>query len=129
MYKKLSQEVEHIATKIVDAAYTVHVNLGPGLLEKIYESCFCIELTKRDLIFRRQVHLPIYYNNVLLNEGIRLDIIVEDRIICEIKAVEILNTLHEAQLLTYLKLSNKRLGFLINFNTVLIKNGIKRLIL
>jgi GxxExxY protein len=125
----LSESEEEIATKIVDAAYNVHKNLGPGLLESVYESCFCHELSKRDLRFQRQVNIPIIYDGIQLTEGLRLDILVEDFVVCELKAVEIMSTIHTAQLLTYLKLSGKRLGFLINFNVPVIKQGIKRVVL
>jgi len=128
-FKAIPTELEAVATKIVDCAYHVHQNLGPGLLESIYESCFCYELKKRDLRYERQVEIPIIYDQMKLDEKLRLDVLVEDSIICELKAVLEMSTVFEAQLLTYLKLSNKRLGFLINFNVVSIKNGIKRYIL
>lgn len=115
--------------KIVDAAYVVHKTLGPGLLEKIYETCFCYEISKRGLKYRKQLDIPIKYNGIVFNEGLKLDVLVEDTIICELKAVDMMNPIYEAQLLSYLKLTNKRLGFLINFNVTLIKNGIKRIIL
>jgi GxxExxY protein len=120
---------ESIATKIVDAAYTVHKALGPGLLENVYEVCFCHELMKRDLSFQRQVALPIIYDGITFNEGFRLDVLVEDKVICELKTVESLNDVHQAQLLSQMKLTGKRLGFLINFNVAVIKYGIKRMIL
>jgi GxxExxY protein len=125
----LSESEEEVATKIVDAAYNVHKNLGPGLLENVYEICFCHELTKRDLRFQRQVNIPINYDGIQLAEGLRLDLLVEDMVICELKAVEIMPTIYTAQLLTYLKLSGKRLGFLINFNVAVFKQGIKRVVL
>jgi len=118
-----------IATKIVDAAYHVHKTLGPGLLEHIYEVCFCHELNKRDLKYQRQVAVPIIYDGIVFNEGLRLDVLVEDKIICELKTVESLNDLHQAQILSQMKLTGKRLGFLINFNVAVMKYGIKRLIL
>ena len=124
----LPDYIEEIATKIVDAAYTVHKALGPGLLEKVYEVCFCHELAKRGLKYLRQVDVPIVYDGILFNEGMRLDVLVEDIIICELKAVNELNPVWEAQLLSHLKLSGKRLGFLINFNVLRIKDGITRII-
>lgn len=124
----LSEHVEEIAKKVVDAAYTVHKALGPGLLERVYEVCFCHELTKRGLRHLRQVETPIVYDGILFNEGLRLDVLVEDVIICELKAVDEVNSVWEAQLLSHLKLSNKKLGFLINFNVPRIKDGIKRII-
>jgi GxxExxY protein len=128
-YTPISDETERIATLIVDTAFTVHKVLGAGLLESVYEPCFCYELQKRGLKFERQVVLPIIYDGVKLDDGFRLDVLVEGQIICELKAVDELTPVHQAQLLTYLKLANKRLGFLINFNVPLIKNGIKRMVL
>jgi GxxExxY protein len=128
-YKPLSKREESIAGKIVDAAYTVHKKLGPGLLEKVYEVCFCHELSKRGLKFKRQVDIPIVYDGMTFDEGLRLDVLVEKLIICELKAVDQMNSLWEAQVISHLKLTGKRLGFLINFNVPLIKDGIKRIIL
>jgi len=128
-FDKLFPKEELIATQIIDSAYTVHKTLGLGLLEKIYETCFCHKLAKRNLSYQRQVNVPIKYDGIMFDEGLRLDILVEGLIICELKAVEQNNSLWEAQLLGYLKLTGKRLGFLINFNTPLIKQGIKRIIL
>ena len=127
-FNKLSKTEETIAKKIVDAAYTVHKTLGPGLLEKIYEVCFCHELAKRGLKYLRQVDLPVIYDGMTFDEGLRLDVIVEDIIICELKAVDEMNPVWKAQLLSHLKLTGKRLGFLINFNVPLIKNGIHRMV-
>jgi GxxExxY protein len=128
-FEPLSEREESIAKKIVDAAYVVHKTLGPGLLERIYEVCFCHELTKRGIEYRRQVDLPIVYNGIAFDEGLRLDVFVEELIICELKAVDEMNPVWEAQVLSHLKLTGKRLGFLINFNVPLIKKGIKRIIL
>ena len=128
-YKPLSEKEESIARKIVDAAYAVHKALGPGLLEKGYEVCFCHELSKRRLKYQRQVDIPIVYDGMVFDEGLRLDVLVEELIICELKAVEEMNPVWEAQLLSHLKLTGKRLGFLINFNVPVIKKGIKRIIL
>ena len=124
-----SKEEELVAKKIVDAAYTVHKNLGPGLLEKVYEVCFCHELNKRELKYQRQVDIPIQYDNIIFDEGLRLDVLVEDIIICEIKAVDEVNPVWEAQILSHLKLTQKHIGFLINFNVPIIKKGIKRFII
>jgi len=99
------------------------------LLEKVYEVCFCHELFRRELKYQRQVDIPIIYDGMTFNEGLRLDVLVEELIICELKAVDELNPVWEAQLLSHLKLTGKRLGFLINFNVPLIKKGIKRIIL
>jgi GxxExxY protein len=120
---------DEIATKIVDAAYTVHKALGPGLLENVYEVCFCHVLKKHGLTYQRQVSVPITYDGITFNEGLRLDVLVEGKVICELKTVEGLNDVHQAQLLSQMKLTGKRLGFLINFNVAVIKYGIKRMIL
>ena len=128
-YKPLSKKEESIAEKIVDAAYAVHKTLGPGLLEKVYETCLCHELSKRGLKYQRQVDIPIVYDGMTFDEGLRLDVLVEDLIICELKAVDQMNAVWEAQIISHLKLTGKRLGFLINFNVPLITNGIKRIIL
>ncbi len=98
------------------------------MLERVYEVCLCHELSKRGLRYLRQVDIPIVYDGILFNEGLRLDVLVEDVIICELKAVDEMNPVWEAQLLSHLKLSGKQLGFLINFNVPLIKDGIKRII-
>ena len=128
-FKPLDQETERIAKEIVDAAFKVHKELGPGLLESVYEACLTHELRKRGLQVETQLQLPVRYDTVQLDIGFRLDLLVEKEIIVELKAVEVMIPLFEAQLLTYLKLADKRLGFLINFNVPLIKNGIKQLIL
>jgi GxxExxY protein len=128
VYAPLSAEEERIGKIIVDAAIAVHRFLGPGLLESVYEVCFCHELAKRGLALRRQVIVPILYDGITFEEGLRLDVLVEDRVICELKAVVVMNSVYEAQLLSQLKLTGNRLGYLINFNVPLIKNGIKRII-
>ena len=128
-FQSISAEDERIGKLIVDAAYTVHKALGPGLLEKIYETCFCHELSKRGLKFNRQLDIPITYDGITFPEGLRLDVLVEDRVICELKAVDLVNPVWDAQVLSHLKLADKRLGYLINFNVVTIKSGIKRFVL
>ncbi|GAF91133.1 unnamed protein product [marine sediment metagenome] len=128
-YAPISDEEERIAKVIVAAAYAVHSALGPGLLENVYEVCFCHELTKRGLSFRRQVVVPIVYDGITFDEGLRLDVLVEELVICELKAVEMMHPVFLAQLLSQLKLTEKRLGFLMNFNVPLIKQGIKRVVL
>jgi GxxExxY protein len=128
-FNPISKELEYIGKQIVDAAYTVHKNLGPGLLEKVYEICFCYELEKRGLEYKRQIDIPIVYDNLTFNEGLRLDVLVEDKVICEIKAIETVNPVWEAQVLSHLRLLNKRLGYLINFNVVNIGSGIKRFVM
>ncbi len=123
-YEPLSRREEEIAKIIVDSAYNVHKELGPGLLEKIYEACFCHELAKRKLSYQRQVNIPIIYDGITFDEGLRLDVLVEDLIICELKAVDDVNPVWEAQVLSHLKLTEKRLGFLINFNKKFIKDAL-----
>ena len=129
VHRPLTEREEQIGKTIVNSAYLVHEKLGPGLLEKIYETCFCHELTKAGLSIKRQIDFPIFYDGTKFDEGLRLDVLVEDLVVCELKAVEIVNPIWNAQVLSYLKLTNKRLGYLINFNVPLIKDGIKRVIL
>jgi GxxExxY protein len=128
-YIALSNREEDIAKKTVDAAFMVHKKLGPGLLERVYEVCFCHELGKRELNYQRQVCLPIQYDDMVFDEGLRLDVLVEDLIICELKAFDAMNPVWKAQILSHLRLTDRRLGFLISFNVPLIKQGIKRIIL
>ncbi len=123
----IPRETDEVATKVVDAAFAVHSALGPGLLESVYEICLVHELQKRGLKVERQVLLPVVYDNLHLDAGLRLDLVVEKQVIMELKAVETLLPVHTAQLLTYLKLSGHRLGLLINFNSSLLKQGIHRL--
>jgi GxxExxY protein len=125
----LDEETEGIATKIVDAFFAVHKNLGPGLLESVYVQCLVIELEARGLRVRREVMVPIVYLGRKLEPGFRVDLLVEEKIIIESKAVEAMKDLFTQITRTYLKLSEKRLGFLVNFNVTLIKDGIKRIIL
>ena len=117
-----------IAREIVDAAYRVHVALGPGLLESVYEAALTYELQKRGLQISRQVVLPIIYEAVRIDEGFRADLIVEDSVIVELKSVESVAPVHKKQLLTYLRLSGKKLGLLLNFGAVRIKQGITRIV-
>lgn len=117
-----------ISGAIVDAAYKVHTTLGPGLLESVYETAMDFELRRRKLQVRRQVVIPIVYEGVVLEEGFRTDLIVEDRVIVELKSVEVVHPVHKKQLLTYLRLADKRVGLLINFNVSLIKDGISRVV-
>lgn len=119
-------EIEKIGKQIVDAAFEVHSELGPGLLESVYEICLVDELENRGLLVERQVKLPVIYKGKELNKDFFIDILVEKEIVIELKAVEILQPVHEVQTLTYMKLADMRLGYLINFNVPLIKQGIKR---
>ena len=126
-FQLLSEREEAIAQKIVDAAYAVHKKLGPGLLEKVYEVCFCHELSKRGLKYQRQVDIPIIYDGMVFDEGLRIDVLVEDLIICELQAVEEMNPVWEAQILSHLKLAGKRLGFLSILTCQLSKMELKEL--
>jgi GxxExxY protein len=125
----LPSEDERVARLIVDSAFTVHKTLGAGLLESVYETCLCHELEKRGLAYKRQVVVPLVYDGIKFAEGFRLDVLVEGHIICELKSVERTENVYLSQVLTYLKLTGNHLGFLINFNVPLIKNGIRRVIL
>ena len=125
----IPEKLDRIARQVVDAAFKVHSTLGPGLLESVYEVCLAHELGKRGLLVRRQVALPVSYDDIRVDAGFRIDLLVEDCLIVEIKAVEKLLPVHKAQVLTYLKLSGHRLGLLINFNVPLILEGIKRIAL
>jgi len=127
--KDLSSEEERVATLIVDAAIKVHRVLGPGLLESVYEACLAHELRLRDLKVETQVPIPIRYEGLHLDGGLRLDMLIAGIAIVELKVLEKLLPVHDAQLLTYLKLSNRRLGFLLNFNVPVMKNGISRFVL
>ena len=115
-----------LATEIIGAAIDVHRELGPGLLESIYEECLAMELRKRGVPFEKQVPVPIIYKGERVKNDLRLDIWVDRKVIVEIKAVEVLHPIHWAQTLTYLKLTNNRLGLLMNFNVDLMKNGVER---
>jgi GxxExxY protein len=127
-FESLSTEEEAIGKAVVDAAYIVHNELGPGLLERVYEICFCHVLTEKGYFVKRQVDVPVVFDGIVFNEGLRLDVIINDLVICELKALETVNPVWEAQLLSHLKLTGMRLGYLINFNVPLIKNGIKRMV-
>ena len=129
MYKEISKEEERIGNAIVNAAFVVHKEFGPGLLEKVYEVCFCHVLSEKGFQVKRQMDIPIVFDKIRFEEGLRIDVMVNDLVICELKALENVNPVWEAQLLSHLKLTNKRLGFLINFNVPLIKNGIKRMVI
>jgi GxxExxY protein len=128
-YIPVSPELDRIGKAIIDSAFAVHKNLGPGLLEKVYEVCLCHELNKRGISTLRQLDIPIQYDGLKFDEGLRLDILAGDDVIVELKAVDQLNPVWEAQVLSHLKLTGKRLGYLINFNVPLIKLGIKRFVI
>jgi len=128
-FEPVPAAVERVAKVVVDGAYRVHRALGPGLLESVYETCLAYELKQRGLAVATQVALPVVYDGTQLDAGLRLDMLVADCLIVEVKSVETMNPVFKAQLLTYLKLSGRRLGLLINFNVPVIKNGIKRVVL
>jgi GxxExxY protein len=120
-------EINDVSGQIVDAAMKVHSALGPGLLESAYEACLKYELSKRGLQVISQKMLPVVYEGIKIDTGYRIDLLVEDAVMVELKAVDKIASIHEAQLLSYLKLSGKRLGLLINFNVLYLKDGIKRM--
>lgn len=122
-------EINNLTGMIIDAAMKVHTALGPGLLESAYEACLIHELKKRGLTVLSQVVLPVSYDGIQIDLGYRIDLLVQDTVIVELKAVDKVSPVHQAQLLSYMRLSNKPLGLLINFNTVHLRDGIKRIIL
>lgn len=128
-FAPISRSTDEIARDIVDAAFRVHAALGPGLLESAYEVCLAHELTKRGRTVQAQLALPVVYEGVKLDAGYRIDLLVDSAVVVEVKSVEALAPIHDAQVLTYLRLSGRRLGFLINFNVARLKQGIKRLVL
>ena len=119
-------EINTITAEIIGSAIEVHKALGPGLLESAYEECLCYELKERNLSFIRQYDLPVRYKNVNLDCGYKLDLLVEDRVVVELKAVEKLSSVHDAQIMSYLKSGKWKVGLLINFNVSVLKHGIRR---
>ena len=128
VYAPVPPHVEQVGKAVLDAAFKVHTALGPGLLESVYETCTSFELTESGLSAPTQVALPVTYRGVKMDAGLRLDMMVENCVIVEFKSVETMNPVFDAQLITYLKLTGIRLGFLINFNVVHLKDGIKRIV-
>jgi len=124
----IERQENDISGKIIGAAIEVHRKLGPGLLESAYEECLCCEMALRGIKFERQVPLPLNYKGVDLDCGYRLDLLVEDKVIVELKSIETLEPIHDAQLLTYLRLRNAWLGLIINFNVIMLKDGVRRLV-
>jgi GxxExxY protein len=120
---------EDLTSQVIGGAIEVHRELGPGLLESAYEECFCHELSVRRISFRRQVPFPVCYKSVRLDCGYRADLIVDNRVVVELKAIDSLTELHKAQLLTYLRITGMKVGLLFNFNTEVLKNGMVRLVL
>jgi GxxExxY protein len=129
VFEPLPRELEDLAKQAIDAAIKVHRTLGPGLLESVYETCLTHELRKRGLAVGTQVPIPIVYDGIRLEGGLKLDLLVQKQLIVEIKAVEEMNRIFKAQVLTYLKLARLRLALLINFNVHLLRDGIERIIL
>jgi GxxExxY protein len=127
-YAPVPHNVEKVGKALLNAAFKVHTALGPGLLESVYEKCTAFELTESGLRAPTQVALPVTYRGNRMDAGLRPDIVVEDCVIAELKSVETMHPIYEAQLITYLKLNGTRLGFLINFNVVHLKDGIKRIV-
>ena len=125
-YSPLSDLEEEIGKAVVNAAFRVHMELGPGLLEKVYEACMAYELRKAGYDVKRQVDIPFFYDGLKFDEGLRMDLLVNDLVIVELKAVDLVNPVWVAQIISHLKLTKRRLGYLINFNVPLIKNGIRR---
>ncbi|HOY33147.1 MAG TPA: GxxExxY protein [Bacteroidales bacterium] len=119
-------EINQITEKIIGCAIEVHKNLGPGLLESAYEECLVYELQSAGLKAERQIGVPVVYKDIRLDCGYRIDILVENKVIIELKTVDEFAPVHEAQILTYIKFASKKIGLLINFNVILLKNGIKR---
>jgi len=118
-----------LTSNIIGAAMEVHSQLGPGMLESAYEECLAFELMERKIEFKRQIPVPVVYKDIKLDMGYRADILVKNKVIIELKSIEAINEVHEAQVLTYLKFSNCKIGLLINFNVKSLKNGIRRFIL
>lgn len=128
-YPPLPAETEQLASEVVDAAYTVHKTMGPGLLESVYETCLARELTLRGIVVQRQVAVALEYKGEALPAHLRLDMLVGEQVILELKCVREIEKVHQAQILSYLKLASKRLGFLLNFHVAYMKDGIHRFIL
>jgi GxxExxY protein len=123
-----NRELDDLSAIILDAAITVHRAIGPGLLESVYQECLVLELRKRGIAVEREVHVQLHYQNEPIDKEYRIDLLIENEIILELKAVETILKVHEAQVVSYLRLSNRKLGFLINFNVPLLKQGFKRFV-
>jgi len=125
----MGETLEGLAANVLDCAFSVHRGLGPGLLESVYEACLCHELSKRGILHHRQLVLPVHYDGVVVDAGLRLDVLVGNSLVVELKAIEALAPIHTAQVLTYLKLTGHSLGLLINFNVPLLRDGIRRVVI
>jgi GxxExxY protein len=128
VFAPISPEVERVGKAVLNAAFKVHTALGPGLLESVYETCTAYELTQSGLRALTQVSLPVTYQGIKMDAGLRPDMVVEESVIVEFKSVDTMHPIFDAQLITYLKLTGIRLGFLINFNVIHLKDGIKRIV-
>ena len=128
VFAPIPPEVERVGKAVLDAAFKVHTALGPGLLESVYETCTAYELTQSGLRVLTQVALPVTYQGIKMDAGLRPDMVVEESVIVEFKSVDAMPPIFDAQLITYLKLTGIRLGFLINFNVIHLKDGIKRIV-
>jgi GxxExxY protein len=128
MFKSLTERENWLGGQIVDIAICIHKVLGPGLLESVYEKCFCYELSKRDIPFEKQKTVRLQYDKIIIDEGLRIDILIDKLVVVELKAQEYYHPVWEAQVLSYLKLNSNRLGFILNFNVPLMKEGIKRMV-
>ena len=126
--KNQKMQLNNLTEKIIGCAIEVHKQLGPGLLESAYEECLAFEISRSSLRFERQYPVPVIYKDIKLEYGYRIDLLVENLVVVELKAVECINPVHEAQILTYMKFSNKEIGLLINFNVLLLKEGLKRFV-
>ncbi|MGV3618349.1 MAG: GxxExxY protein [Fimbriimonas sp.] len=124
----LSPRTEWVGREVVAAIHTVHAALGPGLLESAYSACLYKELTMRGLVVRAEVPVPVFYADLRVEAGFRMDLLVNDRVLIEVKAVEAFRHIHQAQVLTYLRISGHRLGYLVNFNVIKIQNGVRRFV-
>lgn len=127
--RRVPTDVNDVGTAVMDAAFAVHRHLGPGLLESVYEHCLAEEISQRSLRVERQVPIPISYRDTRLDVGFRLDLLVERKVVVEVKSIDALASIHTAQVLTYLRFSDIRLGYLMNFNSVMLKDGFRRLVL
>jgi GxxExxY protein len=129
VHKPLTEREKWLTTQVMDIAIAIHKFLGPGLLESVYEKCFCYELAKRDIPYGVQKNVELIYDKLVISDGLRIDILVDNLIIVELKAQDIYHPVWDAQLLSYLRLTQKRLGYILNFHVPLMKDGIKRMIL
>jgi GxxExxY protein len=128
-HKPLTERERWLTTQVMDIAITIHKFLGPGLLESVYEKCFCYELSKRNIHYVVQKNVELIYDKLVISDGLRIDILIDDLIIVGLKAQDIYHPVWEAQLLSYLRLTQKRLGYVLNFHVPLMKDGVKRMIL